>query len=176
LVGEPGKGLSSSCINFDFPRRRIRFLDSRVHLDFGAFGKGYALDRVAEILAENGVLHAIIHGGTSSVLARGFGQDGQAWRVALRDSEGGESGGFVDLTDAALSCSGVNDQADIIDPRTGLPLAEAGSCAVVAPSAAEAEILSTAAICLGNSRGTELVESREGCRVYWDGRIISGGR
>ena len=40
-------------------------------LDLGGVGKGYALDRAAELLAERGVTEAFLHGGSSTVLAIG---------------------------------------------------------------------------------------------------------
>jgi len=39
-----------------------------VKLDFGAVGKGWALDRAAETLSDLGVGCALLHGGTSTVL------------------------------------------------------------------------------------------------------------
>ena len=103
-------------IAFDSSRRLIRFLDPETQLDLGAIGKGYALDRAAEILAENAVEHVLLHGGTSSVLARGEGENGQPWRIALRDPSTGEPAETIELVDAALSCSAASEQADMIDP------------------------------------------------------------
>src|SRR5687767_2626454 len=45
----------------------VRFLKPGVMLDFGAFGKGYAVDQAMEILREAGVTSALLHGGTSTV-------------------------------------------------------------------------------------------------------------
>jgi thiamine biosynthesis lipoprotein len=140
----PGGNVLPPGIDFNFHRRLIRLQNSAIQLDLGAFGKGYALDRAAEILAEFGIEHALLHGGTSSVLARGCNIDGQPWRIALRDFGGRESGEVIELTDAALSCSGVNESGDVLDPRTGIRLSGRSLCAVVAPTASEAEILSTA--------------------------------
>jgi len=54
-----------------------------VKLDLGGIAKGYALDRAAALLRENGVTAALLHGGTSSVVAIGSPPDAAAWRVAL---------------------------------------------------------------------------------------------
>ena len=40
-------------------------------LDLGAIGKGYAVERAAEVLREAGVTSALMHGGTSTVQAIG---------------------------------------------------------------------------------------------------------
>jgi len=47
----------------------VRAHESEVRLDLGGIGKGYAVDRVAELLEEWGVDQALLHGGFSSVLA-----------------------------------------------------------------------------------------------------------
>lgn len=44
--------------------------------------------------------------------------------------------------------------SDIVDPHDGRPRAEPAACAVVAKSAATAEILSTALVCMGRLRAT----------------------
>jgi thiamine biosynthesis lipoprotein len=154
----------AAAVEFSLARRLIRFTDPAATLDLGGIGKGYALDSVAEILAENGVENALMHGGTSSVLARGTDADGAPWKVSLRSLTGDESGEMIELIDSALSCSAVNEQADIIDPRTGEPLTGGIGCAVVAKSATQAEILSTALLCRGPDGGQPLAED---IRVVW---------
>jgi len=52
-------------------------------LDLGAIGKGYALDRAAEVLREAGVTSALLHGGTSTVVAIGTPPGADAWTVAV---------------------------------------------------------------------------------------------
>ena len=49
----------------------VRFSLPGMELNLGAIGKGYALDRIAVALAEHGLNDFLIHGGNSSVLARG---------------------------------------------------------------------------------------------------------
>ncbi|MCW5558178.1 MAG: FAD:protein FMN transferase [Verrucomicrobiae bacterium] len=52
-------------------------------LDLGAIGKGYALDRAAEVLREAGVTSALLHGGTSTIVALGTPPGADAWTVAI---------------------------------------------------------------------------------------------
>jgi len=62
----------------------VRFAGNRPGLlDLGAIGKGYALDRAAEILREAGVSSALLHGGTSTVVALGAPPDTAGWPLAL---------------------------------------------------------------------------------------------
>ncbi len=71
-------------------------------MDFGAVGKGWALDRAAGILREHGVRCALLHGGTSSVVAIGAPPGAEGWRVAIR-SDGGVR--EVVLRDRAMGVS-----------------------------------------------------------------------
>src|SRR6185503_12238818 len=61
----------------------VRFRRPGVMLDFGAIGKGYAIDKAAELLREEGVTSAIIHGGTSTAFAVGKPPDQPAWKIAI---------------------------------------------------------------------------------------------
>ena len=67
----------------------LRFTHPAVTLDFGGIGKGYALDRAADALEDAGVVHALLHGGTSSVLALGPRADGTPWPVGVPDPRAG---------------------------------------------------------------------------------------
>lgn len=131
----------------------VRFTRPGVMLDLGSVGKGYALDRAAELLREAGVTSALLHGGTSTVIGLGQPPDADAWRVALPDGES------VTLTDASLSVSAGwgksfrdstgRELGHVIDPRRGEPVVGARYAAVVAASATDSDALSTAALVAG---------------------------
>lgn len=63
--------VGSRWIELDPRRRSVRFLKRGVRLNLGSIGKGYAVDRCAAMLLEAGIEDFLIHGGYSSVLARG---------------------------------------------------------------------------------------------------------
>lgn len=127
-----------AAVEFDEARGAVRFADRRVTLDLGAVGKGEALDRAAEVLREHGVDKALLHGGTSSVLAIGAPSGERGWRVGIAEHASAL------LRDAALGVSG-SRRLHIRDPRTGGMLVDAPrAAAVVAPTAAAADALSTA--------------------------------
>ncbi|MEY2466963.1 MAG: FAD:protein transferase, partial [Verrucomicrobiota bacterium] len=65
----------------------VRFERPGVMLDLGAIGKGYAVEKAAEILREAGVTSALIHGGTSTVHAIGQPPDAEYWKVAIETPE-----------------------------------------------------------------------------------------
>lgn len=151
-------------VEFDEAGRRVRFMRPGVELNLGAIGKGWAIDRVIAALQMAGVPSVLVHGGQSSVRARGVqgpalpGRRG--WPVGLRHPlRPAQRLATITLDDRALGTSGSGTQffvdrgqklGHILDPRTGRP-AEAGVIAatVIAPEAADADALSTALYVLG---------------------------
>ena len=71
-------------IEFIAPRQ-ISFRSPCMQLDLGAIGKGYAVDRAAEVLRGAGILNALINAGGSTMLAMGAPPGQSAWLVHLRD-------------------------------------------------------------------------------------------
>jgi thiamine biosynthesis lipoprotein len=131
----------------------ISFARANVELNFGAIGKGYALDRAGRQLARRGLATALLSAGGSSVMATGSGGGG-GWRVGLRDPRARHRRwAILHLRDAALATSGSGEQffvsdgrryGHILDPRTGWPAEGQLAVTVVASSAADADALSTA--------------------------------
>ena len=132
----------------------IAFSRTGVELNLGSIGKGYALDRAAEILLEHDLTEWLIQGGHSSVIARGGHNGLPGWPVGLRNPLLPQRRlGTILLRDQALATSGTAVQhfrfegkryGHIIDPRTGWPTENMLSVTVLAPTAAEADALSTA--------------------------------
>ena len=139
----------------DAMRRSVRFTREGTSLDLGAIAKGEALERAAEVLREAGVERALLHGGTSSVLALGAPPKARGWRVRLAGFEADRA--EIELCDRALSVSaphgrtlrvGDHELGHVLDPHSGAPLAPLARCAVFGPSARECEAWSTAALVL----------------------------
>jgi thiamine biosynthesis lipoprotein len=132
----------------------ISFARPGVELNLGSIGKGYALDRAAEILTEHELTEWLLQGGHSSVIARGEHNGLPGWPVGLRNPLLPQRRlGTILLRDQALATSGTAVQhfrfegqryGHIIDPRTGWPVENMLSVTVLAPTAAEADALSTA--------------------------------
>ena len=132
----------------------MTFARAGVELNLGSIGKGYALDRAAEILNEHKLTEWLMQGGHSSVIARGGHNGLPGWPVGLRNPLLPQRRlGTILLRDQALATSGTAVQhfrfegkryGHIIDPRTGWPTDTMLSVTVLAPTAAEADALSTA--------------------------------
>jgi thiamine biosynthesis lipoprotein len=148
----------------DPERRSVLYLRPGLELNLGAIGKGYALDRAAEIMRQRGNLcGALLHGGHSSVYAIGYEPgDERGWAVALSHPwEPGRRVALLRLRDRALGTSAATFRylehegrrlGHILDPRTGWPAERVALASAVAPTAAEADALATAFYILGVDR------------------------
>ena len=118
-----------------------------VELDFGAIGKGYALDLACDMLTNDWEFKDfLIHGGTSSVIARGSMGDGpQGWPVGVGGNWQMRTGlNSVRLQNAAISGSGFDVKgAHIVDVRRGMAASRHAGSWSIAPTAALADALST---------------------------------
>jgi thiamine biosynthesis lipoprotein len=161
--------VGAALIEMDSADYSIGFRRAGVMLDLGSIGKGYALDRALDILKEAGGADALLHGGTSTILAMGKPTTGEPWRVAIPApppslanpaSSPLEPLAIVDLRDSSLSLSAVwgkgfenggRFHGHVMDPRLGSPVAGALMAAVVLPSATESDALSTALLVGGRA-------------------------
>jgi len=147
-VAEASAVVGMHLVHLDDRALTVRFERHGVSIDLGAIGKGWALDAAAEIIRAHG-RRALLHGGTSSVVAIGPAEGGEPFRIALP----GDGAPTVLLRDATLSVSeraGRTAEVDgrrvghVLDPRTGRPVDGATLAAVVCPSAALGDAWSTA--------------------------------
>jgi thiamine biosynthesis lipoprotein len=138
-----------------------------VRVSLGGIGKGYAVDRAAEILKSGGVRDFMIQAGGDLYVAGRRGD--RAWRAGIRDPRGSPETIFaaIDLSDATFSTSGDYERAflrdgrryhHILDPDTGRPATRSRSATIVARSAALADALSTGVFILGSEEGMALIE------------------
>jgi thiamine biosynthesis lipoprotein len=102
----------------------VRAQDDGVRLDLGGIGKGYAVDRMAELLNEWEIHRALIHGGFSSVLALDPPPGREGWPLTLTVPGPGDDGTRIRVSarQKAFSASGTQKGAHIRDPRTGRPV------------------------------------------------------
>jgi thiamine biosynthesis lipoprotein len=159
-------------VYLDAGRGTVRFTAPGVELNLGCIGKGYALDRCGELMREAGVDDFLLHGGNSSVLARGShaARPGDGWTVGVHNPLRPQRRlGEICLRGRCLATSGSGTQffmhrghryGHILDPRTGWPAEGVLSVTVLAPTAAEADGLATAMYVMGLQRSLEF------CRVH----------
>ncbi|MCS7025836.1 MAG: FAD:protein FMN transferase [Bryobacteraceae bacterium] len=133
----------------DPARRTVRFERDGMSLDPGGIGKGYAVDRVAEILKAAKVHAALISAGSSSIVALGSPPGEKGWKIGIRHPKDiRRTIEEVLLKDTSLSTSGTSEKffraegklySHIMDPRTGYPAQGMLSVTVIAPKGIDSE-------------------------------------
>ena len=136
-------------IVLDRDRRTVRFLKEGVELDPGGIGKGYAVDKMVEILKQEGINSALITAGGSSIYAIGAPPGKPGWDVVIRHPRDRNIAvATLALKDQSMSTSGNYEKffrvgrriySHIMDPRTGFPAQGMYSVSVVTPRCIDSE-------------------------------------
>lgn len=152
-------------VELDPEHRTIFFKKKGVELNFGCVGKGFALDVGAKKLRRRDVDNFLFQGGLSSMLAAG-----NDWTVGIaHPMRPGNRLAELRLSNQAVGTSSSTKQffryrghrySHLIDPRTGWPSEHVLSVTVLAPTATEAELLSTAFFVLGADDSEEFCKKR----------------
>jgi thiamine biosynthesis lipoprotein len=148
----------------------IRFDRSGVELDLGGIGKGYAVDRVVDLLRGRGIASALVNLGGSSVYGLGVGPGKEAWEIGIQDpTRSTRIALTVSLRDRALSVAGGYERffekdgvtyTHIMDPRTGRPVQGVLSVAVLTSSATDGDALDDVLFVQGVSKAPAFLKPR----------------
>jgi thiamine biosynthesis lipoprotein len=116
----------------DAKARTVRFDRPGIELDLGGIAKGYAVDRVVDLLRREHVAAALVSAGGSTIYALGAPPGRDAWDVDIQDPvDSGRIALKVPLRDRALSVAGRAEKSferdgvvysHIMDPRTARPV------------------------------------------------------
>ena len=128
-------------------------------LDFGGFGKEYAVDQLIRIARRHGIQDALIDLGRDLYAIGGNGRH-PFWHVGLEDArQSGTCWGGLAVSDYGVAASGDGLRrfehngvryGHILDPRSGWPVANGlRGVSVTAPSCLQAGIYSTAIFVMG---------------------------
>lgn len=145
----------------------IRLRQAGAGLNFGAIGKGWALDRAGAILRFRGITSARLNFG-GQILAIGALPGATGWPVVTAGS-----GETIMLRDASASTSSPRAGGDpdapghILEPATGVLIERDAQVTVIAPTATAADALSTACLVLGPDRSARLLPTLPGTRAIW---------
>ena len=123
-------------------------------LDPGGIGKGYAVDRVVEILSQRKIHSALISAGGSSIYGLNAPPNENGWKVKIRHPRQPASDPSVRpvsevvLRNISMSTSGTAEKyfvsggvtySHIFDPRNGYPAQGTLSVTVLAPKTIDSE-------------------------------------
>ena len=157
---------------------------SPVSVDFSSLAKGYAVDRAAAWLLQQGIENFLLEVGGEMRLS-GLSARGDAWRVAIEQPlpDRRDPAAVVVLSDLAVATSGDyrnyfeidgRRYSHTLDPRTGRPVEhDLVSVTVVHPSAMLADAWATALAVLGEGAGRTVARDR-GLAVYFIHRTADG--
>ena len=154
-------------------------LTEGVQFDLGGIGKGYAAEKMAEILREWSLGQALVLAGASSVLSVSVPEGMTGWPIKLRHPGNREDVlARFELTEGAISGSGKQKGQHIIDARSveGVPVKGRLAAWAMAPDAVAADALSTAFMmlsaeeidhyCLANPGTAAIILPHEGSEKF----------
>ena len=176
LLAEAQKHTDPSLLTVDREAGTVYLSDPDASLDVGAIAKGFATERICEILLDEGYSDFALNvGGNLRVVGKQKGVDG--WTLGIRDPRV-ESGVLtsVTVTDAALVTSGIYERYytvngkhlhHLIDPDTAMPAEGWLSITVLCSDSALADALTTALFMMSYEEGNALITSIGGVDALW---------
>ncbi len=133
-----------------------------ISLDFGGFAKGYALEKIKEILRNENVENAFIDFGNSSILAIGKHPYGDSWKASVVNPfiPGNILKEFA-LKNSSLTTSGNTPSytGHIINPASGKQCITKKCVCIVTNNASEGEVLSTALMVAHEEEKQEIIKN-----------------
>ncbi len=133
---------TSELIRLNSRTSAVEALAASVTLDLGGIGKGFALDRMAALLADWDLHSVLLRASKSTLLAGEAPPGSRGWAIQFGTSTDPRK---ILLAQSAFSGSGTDVQGPhIIDPATGRPAQHHRQVFAQTATGAEADALSTA--------------------------------
>lgn len=152
--------------------RKAIYQPGGIYLDLSSVAKGYAVDRLADVLDAHGISSYLVEIG-GELKARGLKPNGQGWRIAVeRPLENDREVGWVlELKDISIATSGdyrnvvtldgVNKYSHTINPLTGHPVPrDLASVTVLHETTGNADALATMLTVMGADQGQAFAEQQ----------------
>ncbi len=141
-----------------------------ISLDLASIAKGYAVDKIAELIEQNGIKNFLVEIG-GEIYAAGSRVDGKPWKIGINtprpEAPDDQVYKAITIKNKAFATSGDyrnffeidgKRYSHIIDPRTGYPVDNGVvSVSVIADTCTFADGLATALMVMGSEKGLALV-------------------
>ncbi len=182
-LAEANKHTDISLLEIDKENKTVRISDPEASLDVGALGKGYATEKAAKVLEEQGAESYVLNiGGNIRII--GTKPDGSGWDTGIKNPANPSTYAmYLTISDISCVTSGnyeryyvVNGERyhHIIDKDTLMPASYFGSVCILTADSGLADALSTALFSMSYEDGLALVNKIGGVEVIWitnDGEI-----
>ncbi len=172
-IKEALKNTGFNKLRFSHNFTRIKKTNPEVKINLSAIAKGYAVDRIAALLDENGYTDYIVEIG-GEVKAKGKRKDDyNGWNVAVvkPNTQTNENAYIVPLKNYAVATSGdyrnffyYNNKrySHTISPKTGYPVEHnLASATVFDKTCAKADALATAIMAMGEKQGLQFANDNK---------------
>lgn len=143
-----------------------------LYVDLSSLAKGYAVDRLAELLEANGIQNYLV-AIAGDLRAKGHNGHGQLWTVAIEQPTPEQRAvqRLIQISDRSVSTAGDyrnyfeqngRRYSHIIDPRTGRPVLQTlASVTVISRLSMEADVIDTALMAAGAEEGFQLATEHD---------------
>lgn len=161
--------------------KKVTKKDPRTMLDCGAIAKGYAVDKVAQLLESKGIKNYMVEIG-GEIVSKGVNPNNEPWHIGVIKpvedslSVSNELQTRLSLHDIAMATSGNyrnyyykdgKKYAHTIDPKTGYPIQHnILSATVIAPTCAQADAYATAFMVMGIEKAKEILSRHKEMMAY----------
>ncbi len=159
----------------DEQNNTVTLSDPQMKLDVGAIAKGYATERIALYLEENGVSGYVLNIG-GNVRTIGSKPEGEPWVVGIEKPDSDDYWAYLKLSGESIVTSGsyqryyyVDGKAyhHIIHPYTLMPAEGFISVSILSKDSGLGDALSTALFCMPYEKGLELIERTDCVEAMW---------
>ena len=164
-------------LRLDSKSQTVWFDYDGVELDLGGIAKGYAVDRAIQVLKQHNINRALISAGGSTLYALGAPPDSAAWDIEVQDPLNARKiATTIRLKDRSLSISGSAEKffelngkrySHIMNPRTGRPVMDVLSVAVIAPTGTMGDALDNAFYVQGIRQAKALLKKYKNTEVIF---------
>lgn len=154
-------------VEIDEENSTVYITDPDVSLDVGGIAKGFATEKIAAKLAEDGTKTSAVNAG-GNVRTLGIKSDGTPWRIGIQNPSGSGSLFVIDSnTEGSFVTSGDYERAytaddgvtysHIIDPKTLFPATYYHSVSIITRDSGTADCLSTTLFTMDYDEGVQLI-------------------